>query len=416
MNIRKELLYIYSLVLIVTFGYHLISHFLPIYLDSLGISLLNIGVIYAFAAIIAGILRFPVGAISDTFGRRPLLLIGVLGYPLFAILIAFSQNTFFFASAKVIFNIFSMVFWVGIGAYLFDVVSKKHEGRQIAGGNIVSCLSAAVAPLIAGVIIASLGFTNLFYISAAVTASAIPLALLIEKNKTRKHKKIKIDWEYLQKEYSDIINSKGFRIVAFICVLTNFVWAFWYLLFPIYLTQLGFSTVVIGGVLTVNLLFIAFFHLFLGKWTDSMSGRWLIIPGFFLMWLSGYALIWTRNLIGYALSRIGYSTGISMSWHPAYASLARRTPKKEHGGAVGLFGAVTSLAYAFGALIAGWMAEVYSVKFALMTSSTIALIMGVILLLMSKHIIKARWLYSYTNTKYKKHHVTHEMVHKHHDR
>lgn len=411
MNIKKDLLYIYFLILIITFGYHLISHFLPIYLDNIGISLLNIGVIYAFASIIGGILRFPVGAISDTFGRRPILLIGTLGYPIFAILISLAHNTFFFVSAKVIFNIFAMMFAVGIGAYLFDVISKRHEGRQIAGRNTIATLSAAVAPIVAGIIIAVAGFTNLFYISAAITACAIPVVLLVEKGEpVKRKKKVKINWEYLQKEYSDVINSKGFKIVAFIGILVNFIWVFWHLLFPIYLNSLGFSVIIIGSILTTSLLFASFFYLFLGKWIDSVSGKLLIIPGFFLMWLSGYAIIWVRGIIGYALLRVGIGTGMDMSGQPAYASLARQTPKREHGGAIGLFGAMTSLSYAIGALVAGWISNVYSIKFALLFSSTLAFIAGIILLLLSKHIIKIKWLYS-RKTRYKKHHVTHSMIH-----
>ncbi len=412
MKLRRELMYIYSLIGIVTFGYYMIANFLPIYMDDIGITLLNIGAIYAFASIIAGILRFPVGAISDSVGRRPLLLVGIIGYPLFAILISLAHNEFHFVSAKILYYIFSMIFSVGIGAYMFDVITRKHEGRQLASRNVVSTLSAAVAPIIAGVIITALGFTNLFYISAAITVCAIPLVLLVEKGDPVKRKKqIKIDWEYLQKEYRDIINSKGFKIVIFISALGNFIWAFWYLLFPIYLRDLGFSMVIIGGVLTANLLFASFFYMTLGRWIDSVSGKLLIIPGFFLVWLSGYAFIWVRSLIGYTIARIGVGVGSDMSELPAYASLARQTPKKEHGGAVGLFGALTTLAYAFGSLFAGWISNVYSIKFALLISSTLAFAVGIVLLLLAKHVIKADWLYSYRKTRYKKHHITHDMIH-----
>lgn len=414
MQLKKELIYIYTLVLIVTFGYNIISNFLPIYMDSIGINLLNIGVIFAFAAIIAGMLRFPVGAISDSFGRRPLLLAGAIGYPVFAILVSLAQTSFHFVSIQIILHIFSMFFWVGVGAYLFDILSKKHEGRQIAGQNIISALSAAVAPIIAGVIITLAGFTNLFYISAAITACAIPLVLLFEKGEpVRQKKKVKIDWEYLQKEYNDVISSKGFKIVAFICILTNFIWAFWYLLFPIYMKELGFSMIIIGGILTANLLTATLFYAFLGKWIDSISGRLLIIPGFFLMWLSGYAFIWIRSVVGYAIARIIFGNSTDMAWQPAYASLARQTPKKEHGGALGLFGALTTFAYAFGTLVAGWISDVYSIKLAFLVSSTIAFIAGAILLLLSKHIIRADWLYSYNKHLYKKHHVTHAMMRHH---
>lgn len=412
MQLKKELIYIYTLVIIVTFGYHMIANFLPIYMDSIGITLLNIGIIYAFAAIIAGILRFPVGAISDSFGRRPLLLAGAFGYPAFAVLISLAQNAFHFVSIQVVFHIFSMFFWVGVGAYLFDVLSKKHEGRQIAGQNIASTLSAAIAPITAGVIITLTGFTNLFYISAAITACAIPLVLWFErKEPAKQRKKVKINWEYLQKEYGDVVSSKGFKITAFICVLTNFIWAFWYLLFPLYLKELGFSMVIIGAVLTINLFLATAFYIILGRWIDSVSGRLMIIPGFFLMWLSGYAILWVRGVIGYTISRIGFGTGTDMAWQPAYASLARHTPKKEHGGALGLFGALTTFAYAFGSLFAGWVSDIYSIKFALLASSTLAFIVGIILILLSKHIIRADWLYSYKKTRYRKHHVIHSHLH-----
>lgn len=385
----------------VILSFTLVSSFLPIYLDNIGISLANIGLVFAFGAIIAGILRFPIGTMSDRVGRRPFMLFGAIGYPIFAIGIILSRSTAHFVGVRLLIELFGALFWIAFWAYIFDTIHRGHEGREIAHTNMVIRTGQIIAPFVGGLIITYYGFQHLFFLGAVIGLINILFVGMIIKERGKRKREIltrlKRDVMF---EYKHLVNMKKFRTLTTIGVLHNVAWCVWWVYMPIYLKDIGISMQQIGIVLSFVYLVGLLTQYPIGKAIDNFPSKYIIIPGFFLVWASGYAFLLFKNYIGFVLARGAMSAGFGLEWNPLVARISHLTPRKEHGGTAGLFRAANAIAVGVVTIVAGYLADIYSIELVLWGASTFPLIVGIGLLFVSKGVMeKGRSLAN-------KHHLT----------
>ncbi len=374
MKINKSMFLGMILAFNVVFSLSLATSFLPIYLDTLGISLTSIGLIFAVAAIAAGIIRFPLGNFVDKHGKKPLLLLGAIGYPIFAIGLSFAWQTSHFVLLKLFVDLFAAVFWVAFWAYLFNILTRGEEGRQLGMRNFASGVGLVLAPLLAGIIIQNYGFITLFYLSAIISSISLFIILLIREPKTERIEKDMFE------EYQSLIHKQKFRFILLVAVLHNIVWAIWYIYMPIYLKGLGLSMALIGGLISVNYLAYTLNSYPIGKMVDKFHSYYLIIPGFFIVSMMGYVFLQVSSYVYLVLSRAVMGFGMNIEWNPLVARLTHLTPKKEHGSSAGLFRAATGITVGVTSLAGGYFAELYGVGTLLFGAVILAFCVGIFLI------------------------------------
>ncbi len=370
---RNDYLKANAVLFLITLGYGITTALLSVYFVERGISLTGIGLIFAIGAITAGIFRVPIGALIDCWGRKKFLIIGAFGYPIFAIGLIYANTTEHFILLKLLVDFFGAVFWTAFSAHFFDIMSKGREGMAMAGRNIVIYSANAFTPVIAGILATKLGFTNLFAIGAAISASAILIALtIVDLNHSKK-----LCYSMLRGEYDCILKIKGLGLIAAIIFVVDFTFAFWGIFMPIYLLQQGISLEAIGAILTANIIICALIQIPLGKATDKLQIRWIMIPGFFLFWLGGMIFFSLRNYTSYLAGRIALGTGSDVSYWPAVGMLAKLTPKADHGGAVALIFGSATVVSGIGALLCGILTAKYGIPKVLWAVSFLPLIVAV---------------------------------------
>ena len=277
-KIRRDLVIVNVLLINIVLGAGLTTSLLSVYLDKMGISLTNVGIIFAFGAIIAGFLRLPIGCAVDCFGKKGFVILGAVGYPLFAIGVALARTVPQFIGLDIMIEIFAAIFWTAFSAHYFDLLSKGNEGIEIAQKNMFHYGAASMAPFLAGLIADRLGFANLFYISALIAAIGIPIAVLSIKE----HNKCKTCFSFksLEQEYKDVFKIKGFKTILFVLLVNNITWSFWAIYMPIYLVNHGFNFSEIGLIITGIWVSTMLIQIPIGKAIDKFPAKWILIPGF----------------------------------------------------------------------------------------------------------------------------------------
>ena len=372
----------------IVLSFALVANFLPIYLDSMGISLVNIGLVFAFGAMIAGIIRFPIGTMADRVGRRPLMLIGAIGYPLFALGVIFSSTTAHFIGMKLVVEVFGALFWIAFWAYIYDTIKSGKEGKEMAHANMIIGIGNVIAPFIGGLIIAYYGFTHLFYLAAFIGVLNIVFISFVVKDYGKKsHETLEQLEKDVAYEYKHLINMHKFRTLATIGVLHNIAWCIWYVYMPIYLRSIGISIQSIGVLLSITYLVSMLTQYPIGKAIDKFPSKYIIIPGFFLVWASGYAFLLFKDFVGFTITRATMGIGFNMEWNPLIARISHLTPRKEHGGTTGLFRAANAITVGLVTIFAGYLADIYTIKVVLWGASTFALLVALFLFFVKKGIM-----------------------------
>jgi len=399
MVLRRELVLANVFLLNMVFGIGLVTSLLSVYLSTIGISLINVGLIFAFGAIAAGFLRLLIGAIVDCYGKRKFIIIGAIGFPLFAVGITIAKTVPQFIGLDIMLELFAAVCWTALSAHYFDLLRKGKEGVEMSQRNLFYYSATAMAPIVAGLLADRMGFINLFYIGALITAIGFPIAITSIKDHYNPKKCFSL--KDFEKEYKDVFKIKGFNTINFVLLMNNITWTFWAIYMPIYLDRQGFSFSEIGLIITAMWVVGALMQIPLGKAIDKVPAKWLLIPGFGLVFLGGLIFFSLRNYFTYLVGRAIAGLGWDFSYWPAVGLFARVTPRKEHGAAWAALMAGVAISYGIGAIIGGFLTNNFGIEKVLYASAFVSLLSGLAL-------VPSKFLSGKAQKHLKQHHVLHQ--------
>ncbi|PKG33702.1 MFS transporter [Methanoregula sp.] len=151
-------------------GIGIITPALPLYAQLMGATGFWIGVIFSSFALSRTVFLPVFGAMSDSCGRRNLLLIGLAGYSLFSALYVLADTVYLLTLIRFLHGIAAaMVFPIAI-AYMGDIAAVGGEGRMMGGFHSAACLGMSFGPLIRGVLMDYLDISAAFLCLSLITA------------------------------------------------------------------------------------------------------------------------------------------------------------------------------------------------------------------------------------------------------
>jgi MFS family permease len=183
---RKAFAVLAGSMFISMLGMGIVSPFLPIYANTMGASSTQVGLIQAAFNITGiGTLLF-VGRLSDRFGRKPFLGIGLTIMAIAAMGLRHSNDPV------------HLIFWrffQGLGAaahlpiaqaYLGDITPEGHEGKWMGYFNAVLYSGMGTGPLVGGIIADAYSIKASFLFMAGLNTLALIATLIFLKEMPRK--------------------------------------------------------------------------------------------------------------------------------------------------------------------------------------------------------------------------------------
>ncbi|MCG8393654.1 MAG: MFS transporter [Pseudomonadales bacterium] len=175
---RKTTGFLATIFALRMFGLFMILPIFAVYGQSLeGATPLLIGTAIGAYGLMQALLQIPFGMLSDRFGRRPLLLIGLLLFVAGGVVAAMSDHIHGVIAGRALQGAGAIA--SVIMALIGDVVSEKHRTRAMAligmsvGGSFV--LALILGPLLAS----WLGLSGLFWMTAVMGVFALLVALVV---------------------------------------------------------------------------------------------------------------------------------------------------------------------------------------------------------------------------------------------
>ena len=153
-----------TILLLVGIAFGTLSAFMPILMQQKNISL-NAGLFYMAAALSGFIIRFPVGRLSDKWGRGVFISIGICFYALTMGIICFASSNYQFLLAGVSEGLGSGILIPAIVALLADRTFPQERGYVFGMTWMGFDLGIAFAGPVMGKMISLVGITNIFAIA-----------------------------------------------------------------------------------------------------------------------------------------------------------------------------------------------------------------------------------------------------------
>ena len=178
MNKSKKNIYILVFVLfVVMLGYGIIIPILPFYIENMGAGGTELGLLVALYAVTRLIFGPFWGGLSDRVGRKPILLIGIMGYSLTMIWFGLATRLWMLFAARILSGILSSATAPTTMAFIGDSTPEKERssgmGMLGSAGGIGTIIGPALGGLTAGE-----SLSTPFFIAAGLSLISLFLAIL----------------------------------------------------------------------------------------------------------------------------------------------------------------------------------------------------------------------------------------------
>ena len=262
---------------------------LPLYLDAQGYSVASIGWIFGAATLISGLLGIGLGALSDRFGRRPLLAFYNIVIGAATLIIGWVTGIYAFILGKALGNFGNAGLWNALLSRVSDI--SRREDRALHIGKYIGLfgISYAIAHWFAGVALDAFGFLFLFTGVIGLTVIGAGVSLMFNEMGKRS-KRANFSFEVLKGR-----NGRVNALVSFMHGIGNglvYAYIFYIFLAKEYLftpTQIGIFIAVTFSIWGVS-------AYFMGRIVDRLGMRKSVLLGGILNGLSwvGVAIFSTQ--------------------------------------------------------------------------------------------------------------------------
>ncbi len=149
------------------FGYKLFSLYYPLYLISIGFSVMNIGSIYMLTYFVIAVSSLAINRYIRRFNPSKVAAFGIAGYGVFALMMLSAHNIYIFYLAQIILG-FSAAAWLVSLRLILMKAKSKSKSRSFGWFYSMPHYASVIAPLIGGAIILRFGFTGVFILSLII--------------------------------------------------------------------------------------------------------------------------------------------------------------------------------------------------------------------------------------------------------
>ncbi len=174
---RKNIAILTFALVVVMLGYGMVIPLLPFYIEKMGAGGSQLGLLISTSALLE-LLFGPIwGSVSDRIGRKPVLLLGLLGYALSSLLFGLSTELWMLFASRALSGVLSSATTATALAYISDSTSEHDRGGGMGMLGAAMGLGLILGPAAGG----WLGSDSLalpFFIAAGSSLAALVLAAL----------------------------------------------------------------------------------------------------------------------------------------------------------------------------------------------------------------------------------------------
>lgn len=174
----KNLFILSFTLLVVMMGYSLAMPLLPFYIERFGVGGTELGWLMSSYALMQLICAPVWGVLSDRYGRKPILAIGVLGYAISLFLIGLAQSFTMLFIARSLSGILSSATMPTAMAYIGDNTPQKEKGKGMGQLGAMSGIGVIIGPLMGG-LLSTDSLSLPFFVGSGLAAIALLLVIFL---------------------------------------------------------------------------------------------------------------------------------------------------------------------------------------------------------------------------------------------
>lgn len=334
------------------FGFQMLLPTLPMYIKQYGGNDTAVGLVIGIFTISALFVRPFSGAALDSFGRKLLLLIGLV-ISLIAIgTYGFATTVFFILVIRIIHGLGWGVATTTYGTVVSDIIPASRRGEGMGYYGMSTTLAMAVGPVTGIWLINNWGFNPLFLLSFSSTAISLALTQLLHIKMEKS--KIKVS----KSHFTSLLYEKTALFPSLLVFFMTFSYGGIVGFITLFGQEVGIENV--GWFFSTNALFLLLVRPISGKIYDKKGHHWVLLPGALFGFISLWLLSYTTTLPGLIMSAMFFGIAFGSIQPALQAWLIQRVEPKRRGTANATFFSAFDLGIGGGSMILGAIAGLTS--------------------------------------------------------
>ncbi|AII61059.1 MDR family MFS transporter [Dehalococcoides mccartyi] len=334
--------------------------FISLYLyQERGLSMTQVGLVILLSGFVSAIVQMVAGALADTYGRKPVMLLTTVGsaviYGAMAVLIGFNMPVMLIILSYVLLRCTLVATRPASQAMIADLTPKDRLTETYGMVRIGNNLGWAIGPMLGGFLLIGLPYAYLFGVGAVVCL----ITLYITAKYINESLSNSVEWVSLTKIFSagkdraflwfTILSILLFIVVGqFISTLSVFT-----------VDRLHFSEADYGMLLTLNGLMVFALQYPVTRILHNVSKSHVVVMGS-LIYAVGYLMFaWTTNL-GMAFLAMSVITMGEIVFAPTtLAVVGDLSPPQQRGRYMGFYGFSEMLGFSLGPMVGGALLDAH---------------------------------------------------------
>lgn len=322
---------------------------LPLYIKEVGGQPSQIGLVAGVFALSSVLSRPLVGRLVDTWGRKPMMMVGsvifILG-PLFYIL---ARSIPWLFLARMFHGVGIAAFTTAYSTLVADLVPPPRRGEALGLAGTAPYLSIIFAPPLGGALLPRLGFSPLFLISAVVAALSLLVAIPIREAARRVNPQKAAG-------FLGTLRERYVWVPSLLTVVVGLAYGSLLTFLPLFGVERGIANV--GLFFTTYGLMTITVRMPLGRLSDRVGRMRVIIPAMLLLSLALAGLRMAGGMELLIVAAILYGLGDSGAGAATVALVVDEAPLEVRGTAIGVLYASFDLGAGLGGVVMGPVAGV----------------------------------------------------------
>lgn len=182
-SLKKSLYALFLVNLGIALTLDLISPLQPLFIQSLGASVVEVGFLLSVSSFIATALIVPSSLIAEKYGNRKIIILSVISASISVLLYTVVKNWVQLSPLVIIYTVSFNVFIPARMVYIAETSLLENRASIYGLMNIAWPLGSLTAPVLAGVIADTYGWGPVFIVASTVMALCLAPALMIKEVK-----------------------------------------------------------------------------------------------------------------------------------------------------------------------------------------------------------------------------------------